>query len=401
MTYLDTPPSEIAARVERSLRDINSDLISTDLVYSPLGPNSYYRDFLLKESGHASIEALTRLERHAEQIDRVNRGRNERAWRQKAAATEYRVTPDRTDGYGGYFSPPAWLNHLFATANRPGRVLAGLMPCFDLPVGVSSVNLPIIDTGNVTQGATDDTAIASQDITDSSTSSNVAPLSGQTDVALQTLEQSPPGAHFDWAMFMDLSEAYDDDLEAQLLYGAGVGLSELVGVTNVPGIVSKTYTDASPTGSELWPYLAQTAAQVGDGRYRPPECWLMRTARWFWLQGSEDTATRPFGLSSQFYLGSDPNTPDPIGGLIGLPVFLDDAIPQLRTGADQDEIIALRPRDLILFEGEPQNLVAREPGSGSLTVRLQMHCNVAALTGRCSAGIGVLSGSGLAVQAGY
>jgi hypothetical protein len=179
----------------------------------------------------------------------------------------------------------------------------------------------------------------------------------------------------------------------------------------VPNIISVAYTDASPTGVELWPPLSKVPAQIGDARNRPPECWMMRTARWCWLQGSEDAGTdqRPFGLSTRFYLGNDDGTPDPISGMMGWPVFLNDAIPAtlgstngVTVGAGtQDVIICLRPRDSILLESEPRTLIAREPLSGSLGVRLQMHCNAAAITARRPAGIGVLQGTGLAVQSGY
>jgi hypothetical protein len=296
-------------------------------------------------------------------------------------------------------SPPAWLNELFATANRPGRVLAGLMPRFALPLGVSSVNVPVIGTGTNVQAAIDDAAVVDQDITDSEASSHVVPFGGQADVALQLLEQSPAGAHLDWAIFMDLTEAYDYDLEFQLL--TGMGESSLLGITSV-GTSTVKYDDVSPSGKKMWPSLSQVPAKIGKTRLLPPECWLMTTSRWSWYQGSEDVSERPFGLSPIFIGKDDDSTPDPIGGMMGWPVFLDDAIPaNLGSGGKQDVVICLRPRDMILLEGAPQTLVAREPGSGSLGVRLQLHCNTAALTNRRPAGIGTLTGTGMTVQAGY
>src|SRR5581483_7088841 len=229
------------------------------------------------------------------------------------------------------------------------------------------------------------------------------PLAGQVDVALQLLEQSPAGAHTDWAIFQDLTEATDAELETQLVVGldgatSNPGTAQLLGVTNVANIISVAYTAGSPTGSGMWTPLSKVPAQIGDARSRPPECWLMRTARWAWLQGAEDgTSNRPFGLSTRFFLGSDDDTPDPVSGLMGWPVFLDDAIPAtLGAGANQDVIICLRPRDMILLEGTPQSGVFREPLSGSLGARVQMHTNVAAITGRRPAGIGVLQGTGMA-----
>lgn len=391
-------PDEIAKRVAEHLHKLSQAALSDELVYSPFGRDSYYRDFILGQRA-GDKAAQDRLKRHGEQAAVLYAGQQQRAW-SDLRAFEYRVTPDRTDGYGGYFAPPIWLNELFATANRPGRVLAGLMPKFALPLGVSEVNVPLVSTGTAVQPAVDDAAVADQDMTDSATSSQVVPFAGRADIALQLLEQSPAGAHLDWAIFMDLSEAYDFDLETQLLSGPG-GVA-LVGVTQVPGINTVPYTSASPTGSKMWPYLSQVPAAIGKTRKKPPECWMMTTSRWCYLQGAEDSGERPFGLSPVFIGKDDDQTPDPIGGLMGWPVFLNDAIPtNLGTGGKQDQVLCLRPRDLILLEGTPQTLIAREPLSGALGVRLQMHCNAAALNGRRPAGIGVLEGTGMTVQSGY
>lgn len=395
-------PDEIAKRVAEHLHRLSRDTLSDELVYTPFGKDSYYRDLVLGERA-GDKGALERLKRHGEQVGALHELRERRAWeRLQAGPFEYRVTPDRTDGYGGYFAPPAWLNEMFATANRPGRVLAGLMPKVALPPGVSEINVPVIETGTVVQPATDDTPVVDQDLTDSAASSQVVPFAGQADVALQLLEQSPVGAHLDWAIFMDLTEAYDFDLESQLIYGIDGTSTSLRGVTQVTGINTVTYTSASPTGSKMWPYLSQLPASIGKTRRKPPECWMMTTARWCYFQGSEDAGERPFGLSPVFIGKDNDTTPDPIGGLMGWPVFLNDAIPtNLGTGGKQDQVLCLRPRDLILLEGAPQTLVAREPLSGALGVRLQMHCNAAALTGRRPAGIGVLEGTGMTVQSGY
>jgi hypothetical protein len=152
----------------------------------------------------------------------------------------------------------------------------------------------------------------------------------------------------------------------------------------------------------MWAYFGQAAAQIGDNRLLPPECHLMRTSRWSWLTTSEDTASRPFGLSSPFFLGSDAATPNPVGGLISWPVFASDAISATQgTGANQDSIISLRPRDMILLEGQPVTNVFREALSGSLGARIQFHNRVAAITSRYPTGISVIGGTGCVVQSSF
>jgi len=371
---------------------------SEPLTYHRHARHSYYRDLLLTDRVTGAGE---RLARHAQEMRVIDAERADRAWRSlRAGDFEYRVEPNRTDGQGGYFSPPIWLNQLFATAKRPGRVLAGLMPRFELPPGVSQINLPIIGTGTNTAPVADIEGVPAQDITDSAGSSIVVTLAGQADVALQALEQSPAGAHLDWALLMDMAEDYDRDVETQLLIGTGSTNNQLLGIQAAD--TSITYTDASPTGARMWPYFGQAAAQLGDSRLLPPEVWLMRTARWSWLTTQEDTAGRPFGISSPFFLGADEETPDPVGGLISWPVFLDDAIPATQgAGGNEDFITCLRPTDLILLEGPVQTAVMREPLSGALGARIQLHASVAAITNRYTAGIWVIQGTGTVVQTNY
>jgi hypothetical protein len=100
--------------------------------------------------------------------------------------------------------------------------------------------------------------------------------------------------------------------------------------TGANGANAVTYTDASPTGPEQFPYVGQMAAQIGDNRLLPPEAWLMRTARWAWLASAEDTATMPIvptGFSPTPARPTPDGKPDPVSALLGWPVFPDDAIP--------------------------------------------------------------------------
>lgn len=389
-----------------------------DLTYRQDGDHSWFRDRILTATGRdAGPGAAERMRRHDQEMRGILGDRGSAAYKTiRAAGFEYRVEPNTNTGTGGNFAPPLWVNEMFATAKRQMRVLADLIPAtFPMPPGVSSINLPIINNGTVVQPVQDGGPVPAQDVTDQAGSSTVVTLSGQVDIALQLLEQSPVRAAVDWAFMLDLSEAYDAQLEQQLLYGAGTAYNQILGVANA-ATAYVTYNDASPTGSEMWPFFGQAVAQLGDNRDLPPEVWLMRTARWGWLNSSEDTATRPFGLPSPFFLGNTDSTPDPVGGLLGFPVFLDDAIPAamvwgspsstvdpVYTGGTQDMLIALRPSDLILFEGNPQISVGNvytEPGSGSLTVKIGMH-DYAAMISRYSAGVVPVGGTGFTVQSGY
>lgn len=385
------------------------------LTYTPEAHASLFQDSILMslypEAAPTGAEA--RLRRHVKEMEVISRDREERDWSEfRAGGFEYRVEPNTTQGTGGYFAPPLWLNQFFATANRPARVLADLIPgSFPLPSGVSSINLPIISTGSVVAANPPNMGVDDQDIADSSGTSNVAVLSGDADCSIQLLEQSPPGAHIDWAFGLDLSEAYDLQVEQQLFFGQG-GSGQITGAATAGNTQTITYTSGSPAQKDLWVSMSKAFAQLGDARGLPPEVWLMRSARWAWLMGGEGNDNLPFGILSPGYMGQDDDTPWPIGGLFGLPTFLDDAIPATCTfgsggnnaqfvGGTQDLVAALRPSDMLFLEGQPQFDCFTEVLSGSLGARVQMHNSIAAVVNRRPAGIAMIGGTGMVVQSGY
>ena len=381
------------------------DVRHEPLTYRQDAGASFFRDLIF---GDRTPGAPERLARHAAEMRVIDEKRADRARRALADGdVEYRVEPNTAPGEGGYIAPPIWLNELFATARHATRVLADLIPArFPLPPGVSSVNLPIITSSTDAAPHADIAPVTDDGLSDAAGSCQVVTVTGQVDVPLQMLEQSPNGAHLDWALFMNLHESADEDLETQLITGTGkgatMGAHQILGVTNVASNVGVTYTDSTPTGSEMYPYFGQTAAQLANGRKRPPEVWLMRTARWGWITTSEDTQGLPFGLPSPFFMGADTQTPNPVGGLLGFPVFLDEVIPATSgAGADEDTVICLRPSDLILFEGIDRTAVMRDVLSGAMGARIQLHRPVAAITNRYPSGIAAITGTGMAVQSGF
>ncbi|HTW97530.1 MAG TPA: hypothetical protein VMD59_02070, partial [Acidimicrobiales bacterium] len=342
------------------------------LVYTPTSRYSYFADLVAVELGNATRAQRFRLEQHGEQA-RVWQAKRESPiaaqLRRAGFVWEQRVEPSTTQGHGGYFSPPLWVDEYFATANRPGRTLSGLIAAsFPLPAGVSSISLPAITTGTLVGANPPATVVTDQDVQDAARTSSVCVLAGDADTSLQLLEQSQPMAAVDWAFVMDLSEAYDYQVEQQCLYGSGAN-GNVLRLANASGTTTVTWTSASPTGALLWSQLGQLFAQIGDARLLRPECWFMRSARWGWLLASEDSTGLPFGILSPNYLGATDDTPDPAGGLYGIPVFTSDAIPPTCTfgsptaftGGTQDLVFALRPSDMIFWEGSPQVAVMREP----------------------------------------
>lgn len=359
---------------------------------------SYLRDLYMR---HSDSVAMDRLARHGVEITDHNERRAHQALREfKSSGLDYRVNPNPTPGTGGYFNPPAWLIEDAATYPRPKRVLANLVNQFPLPPGAATVNIPVMLTGNATDNQSPGTDDDSNDVTDAAASCNAVTISGIGDVAIQFLEMGPVSGATDQAWFRDLSEAYDYDLETQLITGTGgTGTQgQFTGLVNVGGITTVTYTDGSPTGHAMWPFFGQAASAIGKKRGLPPYAWLMRTARWSWLWSSEDTADRPLEFPDLFGSG---NALCP-GAIGGWPLWVDDSVPtNLGPAGNQDTIIACIPSDIYLFEGQAVSTIGIEVLSGTLEARFTYRNYAAAITGRYASGISILSGTGMIPPSGF
>lgn len=379
---------EIVVRPSDEMRAWLNDarVTSEPLTYTRSSTHSYFQD-LARFKDRQDTEARVRLERHATEIRSVVADREQRAWATgRERGFEFRITPNRTDGTGGFGSPPLWIMDAIASVPRAPRALANLIPTFPLPTRVGEVNVPRLTTGTLVGTVLDGGTAVTRDITDAAVTSPVVTIAGQSDMALQLLEQSPAGGYLDHVIFRDLRESYDYQLERQLLSGTGTG-AQILGVLNVPtgaGLASAvTYTDGTPTAAELVPFVGQAVAQLGNSRLRPPECLLMRTARWAWI----GSAAWPTSQSKT---------------LIGYDVVEDDAIPAtLGAGGNQDAIIGVRPSDMLLLESTPRVTVDFESGSGVLGVRLQLRAYVAALVARYPTAIVTLQGTGMIPVSGF
>ncbi len=368
-----------------------------ELTYERRGPRSrrsYFRDLAARD---ADPKANARLEAHEAEA-RVELPKME-ARMARAAGAEYRVNESAATSAAAV---PLWANQYFATAPRPKRVLASLIPTFDLPEHVASVHMPRIVTGTNT-GTQEIAPVPDRDFTDAAVESPVTTVSGQSDVAMQLLEQSPLGAALDMAILKDLQESADANLEEKLFNGSGTG-REITGILNLPtgaGAVSKVeYTSASPKGYETITELGKVGAQLGNARLCPPECWIMRTNRWMWIGSSTDLEDLPLAVPGHQALPPvpytfDENRPAAAPPILGAPTFLSDAISTtLGEAKNQDAIFAIRPTDQMLFQGDTKTMVLTEVLSGTGQARFSSRTYAAMLWRRPTA-ISYLVGTGL------
>jgi HK97 family phage major capsid protein len=151
-------------------------------------------------------------------------------------------------------------------------VTADLLNRRPLPGGTDVINIPKILTGTATaiQPADNDPVIEA-DLTDSTISAPVRTIAGQQDVALQLLDQSP--INFDETIIKDLLADYARRVGLQVLSGTGAG-GQVLGLRNVVGVETVTWTSASPTAVEFQKRVADAvSASPVPCKRRPPRSW--------------------------------------------------------------------------------------------------------------------------------
>lgn len=366
-------------------------VVSEPQIYERGRPGtSYFRDQYYAQHG-GDREAWERLSRSARQTIDEARGMGSSAPVQVRALTT-------TDGAGGEFVPPLWMIQNFIQLARPARVTADLLQQQALPGGTDTISLPRLATGTaVAEQATQNTAVQNTDATTSSISASVATIAGQQVISQQLLDQSQ--VPIDEILLRDLAADYAVKLDTFVLNN---NATNKIGLLNVSGAISVTYTDASPTMSELWPKGADAVQQVLTNRYMPIDAWVMHPRRWAWMTAAVDTAGRPLivpdNAMNSVMSGTGGPTPQGYTGYQwhGVPVYTDPNMPvNLGAGTNEDRIIGLVRGDSILFEGTPRSESSREANFANLSVVLRFYNYTALHASRYPKSIVILSGTGL------
>lgn len=337
-----------------------------ELTYEYGNGRSFFVD--LVRSNRGDRVALERLGRHQREVDVETRA------------------PNTTLLTGGEFAPPLWAIDKFQTSARGGRTLGDLVTNLRLPPGVSSIHIPKLTTGGdaIIQAGQGEAATQVDEVTtDAGANGNVVTIAGDVDASMQLLDLVPPPG-YDGIVYRDLSLAYNQTLEKQMLSGTGAN-GQLTGITNVAGIVTVSGAGVSTTQNtmvtNLWTLLGQAAAIVGTLRQLPPTHMIMSPRRYYAIASALDTQNRPLASPGQ---GPHPNDmpvaggAQPTGPLIGIPCYLSGAIIGA-TATNTDYVIVARVSDMLLYESDPKFAVNVNPLGGTLQARLQLRRYVAFL----------------------
>jgi hypothetical protein len=328
------------------------------------------------------VEAAHRLARHMQE-ERVERA-------------EYLMRAVGTGAFAG-LTVPQYLTELYAPATAALRPFADVCNRHPLPESGMSVNISRITTSSSADiQSSQNTAVSETNMDDTLLTVNVQTAAGQQTVSRQAIDR---GTGIEDVTMQDLFNRVATVLDSTLINQATTGLSAVA--------TAVTYTDASPTGAELYPKVLGAAAGVEAALLamgRPSHA-VMHSRRWYWLS-SQMSDTWPLinwaGLPVQ--AGGVANTGSSyasgVRGVLpcGLEVIVDNNIAtNLGTGTNEDELYVVPNSECHLWEdpSAPLFIRAEQPAAASLGVLLVAYSYFAYTFGRYSNGMQKVAGTGL------
>ncbi len=297
----------------------------------------------------------------------------------------------------GSFIPPVWLLDEIAEKARTGRVVPNLARDAGPPTS-TSITIPRVTTGSSTAIQTaDNAALSETDVITAQLTRTTATIGGIQDISVQGVELSPMAV--DRFIFGDLIADYNRALDSQMIVGSGAS-GQLLGLDNLSGLNTITYTDATPTVGELYSKIADAVQQVHTNRFAPPDGILMHPRRWGWFLAAVDSTGRPlvvpYAPQNPVGLPAGVRSFGPVGTLQGLDVYTDANIPTTLGGGTEDEVYVARFTDMLSMEGPLRTEVFRDVGSSTATVRFRVYAFCNFFAGRFPAGVSQIRGTGLA-----
>jgi HK97 family phage major capsid protein len=290
---------------------------------------------------------------------------------------------------------PQYLTDMVAPAVAAMRPTADIAAKHELPAVGMTVNISRITTAtSATLQASENTAVSETNIDDTLLSPAVLTASGQQTLSLQALQR---GVGTEAVTVGDLVKRYHTVLNSTIINQATTGLDAAAGV-------SVTYTDATPTGAELYPKLFDLIQQVQTAVFLGVSHFIMHPRRWSWLASQVGTSW-PFlqvnGAGNQTagsYTGTGVYNNGTAGTLAGVPVILDASIAtNFGAGTNEDRIYGVTASELHLWEdpAAPVYIRAEQPAAASLGVLFVVYGYFAYTAQRYASAHGKISGTGL------
>ena len=329
------------------------------------------------------VQASTRLARHMQE-ERVER------------TIELSERAAGTGAFAG-LTVPQYLTDMYAPNAAALRPFADVCNRHPLPAAGMSVNISRITTAtSVAIQASENTSVSNTDIDDTLLTINVQTAAGQQTLSRQAIER---GTGVEGVVMDDLFRRYSTTLDSTLLNQATNGLTNVANSTTA-------YTDTTPTGPELYPKIlgAQSIVDTALMGFGSPDCVVMHSRRWAWLQSQ---------LTNTWPMIGQPNFPENVAGVNyhtrygagargilpnGLVVIVDNNISTTLGGGTEDEIYVVPTSECHLWEepNAPVFIRAEQAAAASLGVLLVLYGYFAYTFARYTNGTAKISGAGLA-----
>ena len=374
--------AEVAATDDSETRAVGNVVVTNEpRTYTPENRSvSFFAD-LYNMQYNNDIEASDRIRRHRNEVELEER-----------AGTTANVAG---------LTVPQYLVSLAAELSRAGRPFADQCTNLPLPDTGMTLNISRVTTGtSAAAQASENAAVSQTDLDDTLLTADVRTIASGQQISKQMLERS---TGVDALLAADMMGAVATVLEDQVLNGSGSS-GNMLGLSNISGINSVTYTDGSPTGAELYKKIVDGIQQINSNRFAGADLIVMHPRRLAFLQSETDGNGRPLVVPTQNVpqnaMGTGPVAGYGVTGasVAGLPVVTSGKISTAAgSGGNEDVIFIVRRADMLLFEDNTQPVMVRmdQTAGLNLTVTLVAYQYACFIGGRYPASISMLSGTGL------
>jgi HK97 family phage major capsid protein len=347
-------------------------------VYAPDSSYSYFADFVavsLEDQNPARSERGERTIAPPLSIDLD-------AARKRLATVQEQRDVSSGDPGAASFLGPGYLGAEFNLAARAEASLANALGLRPLPPRSKRVDIPRLDTGaSAAVQNPEGSAVSQTDVDSGSQAGNIATIAGRQTFSLQAFEWGDPAA--DEVIARELGRAIGQELDKQLVAGSNAS-GQTLGLANVTGIKTVTWTDASPTSQEavgqLWKSYNEIAS-LGQGVADPNRYInVVHPRRLAWLYHNPQ--------ASQSII---PAVPGRLVASAGLRTTLG--------GGTEDEMYLILGDELPVYASPVRLLVDAESASSTMQVKLVAYQMVGTGFGRAPQAICRVSGTGLVAPA--
>lgn len=375
--------NELAKRVEVSTPETREaggwKVTSEEPTYHARGRNSFLSDAMASEFAN-DFDAAERIQRYNRELKLEKRDVG-------------------TAAFAGLVVPQ-YLVDLYANLARAGRPTADIARKHVLPAQGMTVNISKVTTGTAVgyQAAENDTATETN-IDDTLLTVNVNTISGMQDVSKQAILR---GADIENVVLSDLISAYHTKLDYGILNGSGSSGEPTGMSTALTQVV--TYTDASPTVSELYPKIVDGIQRVQSNVFSGPSHIIMHPRRLGFLLAGVDDSKRPLVVLNANGPMNAMGTFSGLGygqsgqySMLGLPVITDANVTTTNgAGANEDLIYVVQADELHLWEAPQQPTYVRfEQPDGKVAIRIVLFGFSAFTAARRPLAGAIIGGTGL------